>query len=170
MRQAPGAAEEMHRCVRESEDDVGGRAVRNLRVVDRPLDVPELARILFERNPRDFPVEFSLVGAESSKDLFLVLLDILTRGIVHTFGGRAQRVQIDRLDVSDFALVQRKMANAGVRVRMDVRETPPGAPLGINRAEIDEYPADLPLGDYRFVLTGARTQFLLGFELLAGRG
>lgn len=150
------------------------------------MHIDNLAHFMFIRNINNALVELSLGGIENNKDLFYFCLDLFCKGLVLLFG-KDGKVSIDSLILDDFIQVKRKMALAGIDVKLDIYKIPkdsddnesnnvapalvnappdvPEARNAINIPEIESIHDNLELKEFVFRLKMDRVIYNISFEL-----
>lgn len=98
------------------------------------MDMSQLPTLIFLSNVNDAPIDLTFAcGVENARDLFLLLIDLFIKGVViaRVTGcgarprcvdiGGGMRIDVDGISLSEIDFVKRKMANAGVVVKVDHR-------------------------------------------------
>jgi hypothetical protein len=149
------------------------------------MHIDNLAHFMFIRNINNALVELCLGGIENNKDLFYFCLDLFCKGLVLLFG-KDGKVDIESLILDDFIQVKRKMALAGIDVKLDIYEIPkdaeeepddiapalanappdvPEARNAVNLPEIENIHDNMELKEFVFRLKMDRVIYNISFEL-----
>jgi hypothetical protein len=129
------------------------------------MDVSDFAEFMFVRNVNNSIIELSLGGVENNKDLFCFLVDLLCKGLVLMFG-QNNRLEIENLTLEDFLALKRKMGLAGIQVNLDITPNTENTPCSVNIYDIEQYPDDALLQDYKFIVTSPGSIYQIGFNLV----
>ena len=147
-------------------------------ILNVEIEVDALAKIVFLDNKNDAQIHLSLGGVENNKDLFYFCLDLFCKGLVLLFGS-SNRVELEELTVEQFEVVRKKIANAGINVKLKVYEDIPGednegegaegenteAKSTLNISHLENLPNDLDLTEYTFVIRTLTLVYQVNFEL-----
>lgn len=149
------------------------------------VHVDNLAEFLFVKNVHNLCVDMSFEGEEmkTSKDLFYFFLDLFCKGLVLTFGDGTNTVDVPSLTEEQFAIINKKMQNAGIEVKLVVHQTSndeaqepdditssqhTSSPASVNFPEIMNMPDNLPLNEYSFriILPTVGVMYVITFDLI----
>jgi hypothetical protein len=146
-----------------------GEVLRSEKQLNVSLEIDDLAEFVFCRNVDNKPIELSLGGIASPKDLFCFAVDMLCKGLVLMFG-TGGRVVVEELSFDQISLVQKRMKALGIQIDLVV-EPPDEALLAdvaqrINIREVMEMPQDLPLDKYVFRIRSTVGTFAIRFSIV----
>ena len=130
------------------------------------MHVNDLATFMFTKNVNNATLELSLGGIENNKDLFFFCLDLLCKGLVLLYG-KYGRVDVERLSFECFNCIKKKMALAGINVKLNVESV--DAPEDINAINLDEIHSQSDsdeLSDYIFKMKMDKIIYNIAFELV----
>ena len=123
------------------------------------ININYLAEFLFLRNTSNSLVELTLGGIEDNKDFFFFCLDLFCKGLVLLYG-KDNKLIINDINEEQFAVVQKKLDNAGILAKLTVNVLPPPEAdiprdiedpsmfPNINMAELKELPSNLDIDSY----------------------
>lgn len=137
-------------------------------ILNVEIEVDELAKVIFLDNTNDAEIHLSLGGVENNKDLFYFCLDLFCKGLVLLFGS-AKRVELEELTLEQFEIVRRKIANAGISVKLKVYEDIPiseeETKPTLNISHLEDLSNDLNLPEYTFIVRTPTMVYQINFEL-----
>lgn len=82
--------------------------------------IERLPSLLFVENRDDVKLALTFErGVDSARDMFLLLVDLMSKGIVLLFGNGGSSVSLNTLSGEDVGLIARKFMNAGVRMAVE---------------------------------------------------
>lgn len=128
------------------------------------MDIIEFAEHMFVRNRDDRKIALNLQGIENNKDLFMFMIDLFCKGLILCYGD-GKSIDFESLTVEKFDHVKRKMANAGIVIKLSVIENETYMPTRVNSAEIEAMPENDPLESYNFKIHHGYNTYLLHFGL-----
>lgn len=135
------------------------------------ISIDYLADLMFRNNPNDIRLALAIPELENTKDLFFFLLDLFCKGLVLLFGeveNRTMRVHLETLSVDQLNLVKKKMANAGVRLHLELKPNTRNLPSGSTNLKMlmDATQNQDPLESYSTFFTSADYEYHISFELI----
>ena len=130
------------------------------------VSLDDLPRLIFIDNIDDHRLALTIGDIDNGKDLFQMLVGILTKGIVILYGRGTQTVQLDSLGSEEVAFMTRKFANVGIRLSIDMISI--GSVPRKQNIVYDLIDAEYPnvLTSYRLRLSDASKDIVIGFELI----
>lgn len=129
------------------------------------IHVDELAAFVFKKNPVGASCNLSIEGIETTKDLFFFLLDLLCKGIVMLFGQNGVTVDLSTISRDNFQLVAKRMAAAGIVVRLALPDCAVCDLTQINIPQLTAMPDNAPLESFVFRIAFNSVMYELSFAL-----
>lgn len=133
------------------------------------MHVDDLATFMFLKNKNNAIVELSLGGIENNKDLFFFCLDLLCKGLVLLYGENG-RVDVEILTLDSFKLIEKKMALAGIHVKLHIEsiaiDPTEECVNAINLDDINLQSDNELLTDYVFKMKMDSIIYNIAFELV----
>lgn len=107
-------------------------------------DIDSLVEYIFVKNKNDAIIELTLGGIEDNKDLFYFCLDLFCKGLVILFGDDRKSVIVNTINMDQFAIIKKKMHNAGIDVTLDI-VTECNDIMNEDYSNDKDYPPDIPV-------------------------
>lgn len=150
---------------------------RNDALSSMEVHVDNLAEFLFLKNVNDLYIDMSFQGEEikTTKDLFYFFLDLFCKGLVLTFGDGTNMVDISCLGAEQFAVINKKMQNAGIEVKLHVEQRAHTVVddsnntegVAVNFPELNNLPDNKPLSEYSFkIVLPYGVTYVVSFDLI----
>lgn len=146
--------------------------IENIQNVD--MHINDLASVVFKYNINDFSLMLSLHGLENKKDLFYFCVDLFCKGLVMLYGS-GNSVEIATVTQEQFDHLRKKMRNAGIDVRLEVRpdennnqnnQNNDQSVSSLNFAAIESLPDNLDVNEYSFELRTMNLVYKVTFDLI----
>jgi hypothetical protein len=130
--------------------------------------VQELVEVIFLKNRDDSKIYMNLPYGESgirnTHDLFIFLIDLLSKGLVLLYGDENKSVTLDCLNFENLNYVKRKLLNAGIQLDIQTKEAinmgVPVRPCIIKSDDNDE------LENYCLRLVSQHMEYNVSFKLI----
>lgn len=88
--------------------------------------VQELVELIFLKNRDDSKIYMNLPYGESgirnTHDLFIFLIDLLSKGLVLLYGNENKTVSLECLNFENLSHVKKKLLNAGIQLDIQTKE------------------------------------------------
>lgn len=108
------------------------------------IEIDNLVDIIFLKNKNNAIIELTLGGIEDNKDLFYFCLDLFCKGLVILFGDNTNSVIVNSIEMEQFAVIKKKMHNAGIDVTLDIINNYTNVSYNEEHENQNEYPPDIP--------------------------
>lgn len=128
------------------------------------MDIIEFAEHMFVRNRDDRRIGLNLQGIENNKDLFMFMIDLFCKGLILCYGD-GKSVDFDSLSIDKFDYIKKKMANAGIVIKLDILQNEIELPTTLNNVDLERAPENDPLETYHFDISHGYTTYRVQFAL-----
>jgi hypothetical protein len=132
------------------------------------LSIDDFAKYVFVEHDSSRTIDLQILGnLETSKEMFLFLIDLVCKGLVLMFGNN-DRVDLDMLTMEQFAQLSRRLELLGIRCQLDVEqlEEPMSVRDVLHRLHLlHSLPDNLDLSRYTFEIGCRNVLYKIHFTL-----
>jgi hypothetical protein len=128
-----------------------------------------LVQYIFIDNTDDAKVYMNLPhgehGIRDNHDMFVFCIDLLCKGLVVLYGDTPYSVCLESLSMNQIDFVKKKMANAGLLLKLDTSHVESETFL-MNRPRIVKIDDDDKLTSYRMHITSSDIEYTIHFDFI----
>jgi len=125
------------------------------------VGIDEFVDFIFIKNNNNINIELPV---ENNKELLCFCIDLMCRGLVLLFGSN-KRIELDNISMNDFEIIKNKMALAGIHINLNIIPNIENKPIRVNIRDIDNYPDNLNLKDFKFTVITLDFIYSVTFEI-----